>query len=443
MKRHAWKIVAALLVLLIATFGTAWWALQSRATAVFERYEQRSNELMAGVRARAWPRPRLFGPAKPGDGWAAYEQALIGFGAIPDAEAEELRTIQDGPDYEPDLLAIEEFFERHAPLVEQLRESQRRTGFAPTYRYENGFNMQLPNVSHAIRTARILSARATHFHDSGRRVEALDSIVLGIGVGHDTARGGVIVNLLVQYVCEGVEALALRELLEDHEFKPDELERFAGQLDQLWETRPALGPVIDAEEASTDAGLTAWGLHGTSPGLNPGRTLAEEFRTNWRYLYSQRLACAGALGDMSRMFEAWRSSAPLAPHRRGSAFIEAMAGLDMDRNPISAQLKFSMDHLYRQDCIARLHLEMMRVSVALARFELDHGTAPARLDDLVPRYIKAIPACPLTGLPLGYRPGMVWSAGRNGVDDGGTPGPQNDVDDQTGDYVWKVSHRKK
>ena len=63
---------------------------------------------------------------------------------------------------------------------------------------------------------------------------------------------------------------------------------------------------------------------------------------------------------------------------------------------------------------------------------------PEKLEDLVPRYLPKIPVCPLTSKPLGYQNGRVWSAGRNGVDDGGVPGKDNDVDAQDGDVVWVI-----
>lgn len=440
MKRHAWKIVAGVALLLAATFGAAWWGLQRRATAVFERQDARARELMAGLRSRSWPRPVLFGPAIPGDGWNDYAQALAAFAAIPDAEADELRTIQTEPNFEPDLEAIEEFFEKYAPLVEQLRTSQRRAGFTPQYQYEAGSFVPLPTVTQAIRTARILSARATHFYDSGRRAEALDSLAMGIGVGHDTARGGVTVNLMVRQVCEGIEAWALREILEDHEFKPKELERFAGQLDRLLETRPAVGPAVDAEEACTINSLVGTGLRGAPLAV---ALRAGDHVRNWRYLYSERLACAGALGDLARMYEAMRSSSVLDSHLRGPASLKAMDGVKLDRNPITASMSFSADRFYRRDSIALLELTMMRVAVALARFDLDQGDMPARLDDLVPRYLPKVPLCPLTGLPLLYKDGKVWSVGENRVDDGGVSGRDAATDAADGDYVWKVSRRRK
>ena len=66
------------------------------------------------------------------------------------------------------------------------------------------------------------------------------------------------------------------------------------------------------------------------------------------------------------------------------------------------------------------------VALAVRWCALEHGGAlPARLEDLVPRYLPLVPADPLcSGTPaLRYVPGaarpVVYSVGRNGTDDGG------------------------
>ncbi len=71
--------------------------------------------------------------------------------------------------------------------------------------------------------------------------------------------------------------------------------------------------------------------------------------------------------------------------------------------------------------------ELMRVAVALAWWKLDHGTDaagyPEALEDIVPRYLSAVPIDPFSGKPLIYeRRGdgyLVASVGSNGVYDGG------------------------
>jgi hypothetical protein len=65
-----------------------------------------------------------------------------------------------------------------------------------------------------------------------------------------------------------------------------------------------------------------------------------------------------------------------------------------------------------------------RIAVAITRYRLAHGgTLPARLEELVPEYLAAVPQDPLSGGPMRFRtePGAykVYSVGLDRDDDGG------------------------
>src|SRR5262249_12527237 len=66
------------------------------------------------------------------------------------------------------------------------------------------------------------------------------------------------------------------------------------------------------------------------------------------------------------------------------------------------------------------------VLLAIRLYEVDHGTAPTMLDQLVPKYLPAVPIDPFApdGHTLRYlaTPGAeaVYSVGENGRDDGGS-----------------------
>jgi hypothetical protein len=87
---------------------------------------------------------------------------------------------------------------------------------------------------------------------------------------------------------------------------------------------------------------------------------------------------------------------------------------------------------------------LLRVGVALALYELDRGEFPRALDDLVPKYLKEVPLCALTGTPLGYEAGKVWSRGSDKMDNGGVCDPEEPLRfDKAGmDVVVTVKRRK-
>ncbi len=85
-----------------------------------------------------------------------------------------------------------------------------------------------------------------------------------------------------------------------------------------------------------------------------------------------------------------------------------------------------------------------RVGCAVERFRLAHGTLPASLNELAPRFLDPIPSDPIDGQPLKYRPlergYVVYSVGEDGVDDGGVAHDANRPKGQSGgwDYTFTV-----
>lgn len=73
---------------------------------------------------------------------------------------------------------------------------------------------------------------------------------------------------------------------------------------------------------------------------------------------------------------------------------------------------------------ANLHLEMTKLAAALALHQREHGSYPESLDALVPELLDEIPIDIFADGPLAYqRRGdgyLLYSVGRNAIDDGGS-----------------------
>ena len=71
-----------------------------------------------------------------------------------------------------------------------------------------------------------------------------------------------------------------------------------------------------------------------------------------------------------------------------------------------------------------MRFEVTDLAFALAAYRADHGAYPAKLDELVPKYVEAIPKdifnndadLHYTRQDNGF---LLYSFGRNGIDDGG------------------------
>ncbi len=70
-------------------------------------------------------------------------------------------------------------------------------------------------------------------------------------------------------------------------------------------------------------------------------------------------------------------------------------------------------------------LRLLAAELALRCYRSEHGQAPARLEDLVPAYLKRVPLDPFSNRPMIYRAQgtnwLLYSVGPDGVDDGGKP----------------------
>jgi hypothetical protein len=139
--------------------------------------------------------------------------------------------------------------------------------------------------------------------------------------------------------------------------------------------------------------------------------------------------CRKYLELMGEMVEASRQPFPEA--RQHVDLIEqklrALAGT---RNPLE-RLKYVVTTLMMPavgsgvDAFARLEARRNALVAAIAaeRHRQQSGSYPAKLDDLVPSFLPAVPSDPFTGQPLRIIAGpdelVIYSVGLNGMDDQG------------------------
>ena len=75
--------------------------------------------------------------------------------------------------------------------------------------------------------------------------------------------------------------------------------------------------------------------------------------------------------------------------------------------------------------LAVAHLRLLTTELALRCYQCDHRSTPGSLQQLVPKYLQAVPSDPFSSHPLVYRPAgtnwLLYSLGPDRVDDGGKP----------------------
>ena len=85
-----------------------------------------------------------------------------------------------------------------------------------------------------------------------------------------------------------------------------------------------------------------------------------------------------------------------------------------------------------------------QLAIAVAVYHIGENRFPARLEEVVPKYLPQIPPDPFTGQPLKMKATadgvVVYSIGPDGVDDGGAPLTEDKP--QKGDIRVRIGAKK-
>ncbi len=85
----------------------------------------------------------------------------------------------------------------------------------------------------------------------------------------------------------------------------------------------------------------------------------------------------------------------------------------------------AIDHFPGQVHEVRLERDATLVVIALEQWRREHGNWPERLEQLVPKYLEAVPADQFDGRNLRYLARseglLLYSVGRDGLDEDGNP----------------------
>lgn len=87
---------------------------------------------------------------------------------------------------------------------------------------------------------------------------------------------------------------------------------------------------------------------------------------------------------------------------------------------------------------AALH-QVTILQLDLRRHQLETGTLPAKLSQLVPKYLPEVPLDPLDGHPLRWsaKNQAIYSVGQNNLDDGGKLNPPGKIySTDLGQFYW-------
>lgn len=101
------------------------------------------------------------------------------------------------------------------------------------------------------------------------------------------------------------------------------------------------------------------------------------------------------------------------------------------RHPFEFSAPFlpSIKILLKREAEYASELRCATAALAIERFRLAHGKLPEKIDEIVPRFLPAVPLDPFDGRPLRYhrlaKGYVVYSVGGDCHDDGGREPPRN------------------
>lgn len=268
----------------------------------------------------------------------------------------------------------------------------------------------------------------------GRANEALENDLDIVQMGHDIQRGGSLFPMLVGEAISAIGVGAVWHTNPSGNFDAkhfgiteDVTERLnatearlgARRLEELLKTRPRFSAILREDIAVTQVQwLQLW----DKPALQAGQTKSVFSFPAPRESQSEKFAL------YNRAAQAFLQRAD-----RPVGAVGSWPDLQLNVQAISSYSprRYALDYACAQ---AREQQLMLRL--ALRSFKLEHGHAPTKLVELVPRYLKQVPVDPFgAGEAWRFQNGAAWSIGPDGKNNGGQPIYRDDHHFVRPDYV--------
>lgn len=364
--------------------------------------------------------------------------------------------------------SVEEWSARNETELAELHAALALPECRSSLNYSEGFKMLFPHLAPIKSACIALSTSAALAARDGDLDRAVTDLA---DIGRASASMGREPVVLSQLVRVALVAIALNrgwDILHARDWTDDQLVR----LDAALPSDDLIRDMVTALEGERAIGLIAMrqikgreitdmldglsaGIAGNSaPGftmpdsLDAATQLASEMTASiaqsirkhvvmplWHFAFNDH-AIAVYLDAMQEFISSSRQSLksgrmPLKPDAQGSneILLGAERRVDWSKNLYSQTAIPALDRVLAKAFSAHIQRTLLRTDIALQRHKLRSGRYPDSLESLVPDFLPAVPIDAADGQPLRYRlaPGdtqpVLWSAGENGIDDGGDPAP--------------------
>jgi hypothetical protein len=323
--------------------------------------------------------------------------------------------------------AAEQFLKEQKDRMGALHAAVSYAKFRFPLAFTNGAEMLLPHLAEIKKDAQMFRIETLLAIEQGNMDAAIKDMGDTVRAANTLAEEPILISQLVRLACYNMSLDDAQRVLSHQPLSKGQLDQLDTMFDQL-ELTNALRMSLVGErvfglvffrDPLKAIGQLDTGMSGTpGPTSEVGVSLMSRsgIRDADQRLYMETLDQAIALSD---------SANPESLKRFKQVFDNcAIEARRMPPKPFSNMLLPALQKVDLRFALFEAKRRAAKTAVAIERFRASHnGQLPAKLDDLVPQFLPAVPNDPFDGKPLrfhstptGY---VVYSVGENGRDDGG------------------------
>jgi hypothetical protein len=389
LSKIVWLVLAAIFFLPLILVLNA----LRHARQTIDRYEVETKARFEEYLRQSLIRPPILDDPLPGNAWDDYQAV---FGDI--RKSSTVRSLSDQRTWQVPSFDLDSNLILLKPYLERLSHALHRHSVYPAHLWTSpGDELYRvsPMLEHLIR--KLIEAH--------RDTEALDILLIQTGFNMDMARHAQVTRAAASFHGFIRSAGMAAGMFESHSLKAPGLARFAGDLDAIERSRPTM---LEAWEVTDALGPYQCALYLNSPDAIP------DLNPSWRDLGSSTLARARACEELPDFFRHYLKvgKQPLAQRARLGPLLN---GSDTFTRTAYCTVVAGAGNSYPIEAEFLREWALLRLMTALAWYESEKGSHPAKLADLVPRYLASVPDPLPDGSPLRYAAGRLeWTVGGSG-----------------------------
>lgn len=373
-----------------------------------------------------------------------YEQAFRRLDAdksLNGADAANSPPMQDNPNF--DDPATIQFLSRHAETFALLKQAAK----LPDCYFDHDFaqpwiNILLPELVRLRTSASLLRLHARQQLSQGQIDAAIDDVNTLLRLSEHTGRNPLLINALVSIANEATAIHTLEELLpatttpqQVLQIKLGNSERIARMIRRALTTEEAFGMATFCD--LMEGRITLEMLSGNPPTRDLPLPQCRQLLFRVFLLGDDVLAY--------RQFMNQNRQLALKPYHEIHQSLsqqQAVRETNRARGVLTALLAPALTNAFRSAATGQARLEAARIGLAIAHYQMERGQLPAKLDDLCPTYLNAIPTDPFDGHPMRLKidgeQAIIYSVGPDQKDDGGAKYESSDL---PGDIPFHVKKK--